>query len=570
MNGPRRTAALTSAVQLLVLQLLVFAALVGVIEVVLVIDIPGAPTWVLLLLPLVGEIYVVAGAIAWARRPSNHMGALLVLGGITWLLAALANTGFVALVAIGMVFATAPLAVIVHMLLAFPSGRLRDRTSLVVTAVGYFTALVLQVPLYAFATESPPYDALVIAERPDLVDIGTWVQRGGGIAVMTATAIVVARRVRAAPPARRTVLGPLYVYGICAVLFVVLAINVIRPLFGFTIITAIVMQLVAVGLVPLAFALSMLRGGFARTTAVEELLRADAGQRPALRDALADALGDSSIRLTFWSDFGSVYVDEHGDQLVAPIANGDRGVVEIAVDDRRVGAIEYDATLIQEEELVRAAGRVVALQLDRERLIADLRAGREELRRSRVRIMQAADQERERIARDLHDGLQPRLLMLSLDAARAGVTEVQSSIDSMLDELRTLVYGVMSPVLIERGLYAATEDLADRLPIPVRLDVPAAPLRLPPSVEQAAFFVVSESLTNAVKHSQAHQLSIRLVPSEDRLHIEVADDGVGGATPTGVGLRGIADRVDVLGGRCSVNSPKGAGTRVVVEMPCAF
>jgi signal transduction histidine kinase/DNA-binding winged helix-turn-helix (wHTH) protein len=573
-GGLRRTGARVTAVRLAVVQLVVLAALFGFVEIVLVVAGPLEPTWVVVLFPLLAEIYVAAGAVAWVRRPSNRMGALIMLGGIAWLAAGLANTEHRALIAVGQIVATVPLATIVHMLLAFPSGRLRDRRSRMIVVAAYFTALVLQAPLYLFTPERPPYDVLMAAARADLADVGLWVQRIVGSAVMVAAAIVLGGRLRAASRSQRHVLGPLYVYGIAAVLFVPLAFNVVRPLLGVTPITTIVMQVVGVALVPVAFALSILRGGFARTAEIEELgawLGTDAGGRPALRDALADALGDPSIRLVFWSDTVDNYVDARGRPVALPLAGGDRAAVEIETAGRAVGAIDYDAALIPEPELVRAAGEVVVLALDRERLTAILRANQEELRRSRVRIMEAGDRERRRIAQDLHDGLQPKLVLLAIEASQAGATTQRASIDSVIDELRTLVYGVMSPVLIEQGLYAATEDLVDRMPIPARVvDVPETPVRLSPSVEQAAYFVVAETLANAVRHSQAHELSVRLAHLGGSLRIDVSDDGVGGATPTGVGLRGIADRVDVLGGHLFVDSPPGVGTHIVVEMPCVL
>ena len=126
----------------------------------------------------------------------------------------------------------------------------------------------------------------------------------------------------------------------------------------------------------------------------------------------------------------------------------------------------------------------------------------------------------------------------------------------------------MPPVLIERGLFAAAAELTDRIPIRTELEVPATADRLPPSTEHAAYFVVAEALTNAVKHSNASKLTVRLVRNKGELRIDVRDDGVGGAAPTGSGLRGIADRIDVLGGTLSIESPPGGGTHLVAVMPC--
>jgi len=138
----------------------------------------------------------------------------------------------------------------------------------------------------------------------------------------------------------------------------------------------------------------------------------------------------------------------------------------------------------------------------------------------------------------------------------------------VIDELRRLVHGMMPAALLERGLVAATEDLVDRVPIPTDLDVDAAADRLPPAVESTAYFVVAESLANAVKHARASALAVRLGRVDGLLRIEVRDDGVGGARIGGRGLRGMADRVDALGGQLSVDSPLDQGTRIVADVPC--
>ena len=122
----------------------------------------------------------------------------------------------------------------------------------------------------------------------------------------------------------------------------------------------------------------------------------------------------------------------------------------------------------------------------------------------------------------------------------------------------------MPALLIERGLCAATEDLADRMPLPIRLEIPDDIGALPAAVESTGYFVVAEALTNALKHSQAQKLAVRLAMADGRLEIDVADDVRGEG-----GLHGIADRLDVLGGTLLVESPAGRGTRMHAEVPCA-
>ena len=218
------------------------------------------------------------------------------------------------------------------------------------------------------------------------------------------------------------------------------------------------------------------------------------------------------------------------------------------------------------------------MALENERLQAELRAMVDELRASRTRLVEAADAERRRLERNLHDGAQQRLLALSFglglaetedDAAplRAAVAEAKHELAVALEELRELARGIHPAILSERGLGAALESLAARSPVPASVDVRVG--RVAERVEVAAYYLVSEALANAVKHAQAGKLSITVLRTADLIVVEVADDGVGGATAgKGSGLRGLYDRVAALDGKLFVSSPPGGGTRVRAELPC--
>ncbi len=179
------------------------ALLVG-LEVVLVIDGPVEPTWLILAFPLMGCTYGAAGLEAWRRRPSNRVGSLLVLGAWSWLLAGLNNVGNEFLVTVGQFSSTLGVAVIVHLLLAFPSGRLPDRASRWIVAAAYVTTTVLEIPLWLFDPDSPA----MISDDPTLERLAEWTQRSIGSVILVATSVVAFRRLRAATPAARRVLGP--------------------------------------------------------------------------------------------------------------------------------------------------------------------------------------------------------------------------------------------------------------------------------------------------------------------------------------------------------------------------
>jgi len=209
-----------------------------------------------------------------------------------------------------------------------------------------------------------------------------------------------------------------------------------------------------------------------------------------------------------------------------------------------------------------------------------LRERVDDLRSARERIIAAADDERRRIERDLHDGAQQRLVGVALtlglaesrlqsDPASAAELIAQAREEAQLavKELRDLAHGIHPAVLSDRGLGPALQALATRCPVPVEISsVPEAPLGQ--AVEAAAYFVAAEALTNVAKYAQASEASVALSVERDRLCVQIRDDGVGGANPsTGSGLRGLRDRVDALDGQLEVHSPPGEGTTVAVEIP---
>ncbi|TKV60761.1 sensor histidine kinase [Nakamurella flava] len=542
----------------------------------------GQPTSYMVFYTAVCWLWVVTGVFAWWRRPSNGMGALMVWGGITLNLAAASSSAAIPVATVGAVFATAPLSVMVHLLHAFPSGRVRGRASRLTVIAGYLVCFVLQIPLYAFdpAAAGLPW---FVADRPDLLEIGTVVQALSGTAVMVATTVILAVRLRRAQPFQRRVLIPLFGYGLLAVLWIPLSANLLGRFFGMPFDVVILTQLVVIAGIPVAFAAAVFRGGFARTGELQELstwLGSGDDQRSELGGALSSVLGDPSLELAFRVAGQQRWVDAAGTTVELPAeSRADRAWVGIELSGSTIAAIVYDADLIDDPELVRAAGRVVALGVDRERLTAALRVSEQSLRRSRERIVRTADQERRRIAQDLHDGLQVKLVLLALDAQQVAnsldigseprdhATELRQRIDAAAAELRALVHAVMPSSLVERGLVAATEDLLDRLPIRSSLrlaDIGPLPL----AIQSTAYFVVAEAVANVIKHAGARRVSVDLTVRDGTLTVEIEDDGCGGAAiENGTGIRGLVDRADVLGGRLILVSTPGAGTLMTAVLP---
>ena len=301
-----------------------------------------------------------------------------------------------------------------------------------------------------------------------------------------------------------------------------------------------------------------------------------------LRDALASALGDRSLTLAYWLEDEQRYLDRSGRAIELPAAGSGRVATAVEHEGRRVAAVVHDDALCEEPELVRSPGAAAALSLENERLGAELRARLEELRASRARIVEAGDEARRRIERDLHDGaqqqfvvvaLQMRLLVSQLErSAPEAAPLVQSALEELqaaIDELREVARGIHPAVLSERGLVRAVEALMARIPLPVELSE-APEERLPEPVEAALYYVISESLTNVCKHAGESAVSVSIGRCDGRAWAQVQDDGIGGARPgNGSGLSGLKDRVKALNGSFEVESPPGGGTTVRAELPCA-
>jgi signal transduction histidine kinase len=243
------------------------------------------------------------------------------------------------------------------------------------------------------------------------------------------------------------------------------------------------------------------------------------------------------------------------------------------------GDVGWTLTLICAPMCLALAGAMVYAEARAE---PELRAKSVEvaqLRASRGRLIDASDAARRDIERDLHDGVQPRLVALLLnvsmarrarqfDQSPAVLDEIEHELRQILNDIRALASGILPPALTDLGLEAAVTELTGRLPFRVEVSVPAE--RLPTRAEVTAYFVIAEALTNAAKHAEATKVNVSVSVRGDRVTVEVADDGRGGANAAGgTGLLGLADRVDTLDGHLSVASPNGTGTTVYAEFSCA-
>jgi signal transduction histidine kinase len=549
----------------------ILAALTGVIAIAVGATGAGEPVAGIGLVTL-AWIWAVAGIIAWWRRPTNGTGPLLLIGAVSVFLVSTGYVGAPGLFWVNAVFATTPLGVAIHLLMAFPSGRVRGRLAVLAVVLGYVTCIVFDT-------------ARALTAGTAAFEVLSFLQSVLGLTSMALAAIVLGRRLRAADAAHRRVLLPLFTYGLLAVICLPLLPNLLFPM-GVEFDVVVSLQGLLLAGLPVAFLLGVLRGGFTRTTPLEALsewLAIRGASRPAVAQALATTVGDDTLRVAYWDASRDQYIDERGER--APVdrdaADPDRAWLQVRVDDELVGGIEYDARMIAEPWPVRRAAEVLAIALDRERLTTQLLVSNEALTRSRVRIVDAADRERSRIARDLHDGLQMQLVLLGIeaqtiaDAAAESATtgdieKLRRGIDLAAADLRRLVHDVLPAALLERGLVAATEDLVDRLSVPATLVAEVDETAITTSTAHTAYFIIAEALSNTVKHADASHVRVTLGQGDGRITIAIEDDGVGGARiGAGVGLRGLADRVDALQGTIAIRSEPLRGTNIEVELPCA-
>jgi signal transduction histidine kinase len=516
----------------------------------------------------IGAAWVATGLFAAARRPNNRTGTLMAWTGIAWLLNGFVGLNAPALFTAAVLCSNLYLAAFVHLLLAYPEGRIRRAHRKLVAAV-YALAVIGPMPILMSgqpACDGCPESVIRVTDSPTPGDLGDVLTTAAGVGLVAALILILIRRWRGASAPRRRTLAPLLWSGMALLVLVAGTLSA-QTVAGDQVpgVLSGAGQLVFAS-VPFTFLIGLLYGRMAHADAVSELLvkLGEASSTDGLRCLLADALDDDSLQLLYWVD--GAWVTRDGKPAELPAS-----WTPVELDGQRIGAIVHDKSL--EPELLASVAAAASLAMRGERLEAALR-------RSRARIVEAGLKERRRLERNLHDGAQQRLVALSLtlriaqnqiakspEKAAKMVGEAQEELTRALEELRELARGIHPAVLSDRGLQAAVEALAVRSPLPVKL-VEAPPERLPEPVEAAAYFVIAEALTNVVKYANASSATVSVRRVNGHAEVEVRDDGVGGADPgRGTGIRGLVDRVGALDGTLALDSPPGSGTTLRAEIP---
>ena len=525
-----------------------------------------------------------------ARQPNGRLWKLIFLYLVATEVNALVFVPDSLVWSVARVVDVVGLAVFVHLLLAFPSGYLHDRFDRVVVVFAYalVTAWSLNQLLlwgeWAFACNpSCIRNVFVIWPNPELYD---WLRNAItviGIAGLFPLVLVgLVRHWRQAGAAGRRALLPLVV-GVPLLLvsagadFGSRELDFQPGIEFFESASGLVIRLIVPAIVPLGLLLGILRARWSQGRIAGLVVELGRGVPVGgLRDVLARALGDPTLELAFAGPSGSGFVDAHGLPVELPVADGSRTVTRLERDGDLVGVLVHDPEVESEAPgLVEVVGNAARLALENERLAAEVRAQLEEIRASRARVVEAADAERRRVERNLHDGAQQRLVALAMRLQVAKETtpwasvlldEATAELQMAIGEVRGLARGIHPTILTEAGLHAAVDALAERTPVPVTVDIPDR--RYDPQVEATAYFVVAEALTNVARYAGATEAHVSADQDHGQLVVTIVDDGRGGADPAaGSGLRGLADRLAAMDGRLTVSSPSDGGTIVRAELP---
>ena len=536
---------------------------------------------------ITGWSFIAAGLIAAGRRSSSRTPMLMVLLGFAWFAPTVWYFETSLTLTLGHLFQGFQWLVLAYLFITFPTGRVSTRLE-------RFTAALIYVYVIPTALGTLPFDEardcaecranlLSIHPDPGLADAVQLALNAWVFVLLPFTLTVIVQRWRRAGASARRAYTPVFATAIVPV--IVLAVGIGRGLStGEALPDALPRWAFELPFLSLACGLliGLLRSWLDRSAVGKLVVELGAASTPdRLREALARALHDPTVELLYWDSARSAYVNGDGKTCQLPASTPNRTVTRLGHSES-VGALVHDPVLREDPQLIEAVGEAARLALENERMQAEIRAQLEELRASRQRIAEAALAERQRVERDLHDGAQQRLVMLSLEVAmaqeRANATddpELREMLEKVADELsgalveiRELARGIHPALLTEAGLGPALQSLAERAPVPTR--VAAAPAaRFPASVEATAYFVVSECLTNIAKHSRASMATISAREQGDELVLEVLDDGVGGAQmANGSGLAGLKDRVTALGGRLTIESARDSGTTVKASIPC--
>ncbi|WP_147339364.1 sensor histidine kinase [Actinomadura spongiicola] len=546
--------------------------------------------------------WLLTGFLAVRVRPRRPMGTLMLLLGL--LLACTAPAAFALdsgpgwlrlLVMVSSWLNAFQLPLGAHVFLAYPTGRLRDDAGRRVVAAGYWYGTFHAVVLALVGMPRPDGPCRDVCDPVKPIDdttlsntIGLLATAGGGVLVVIGASVVVRRYRSAGWRERRMLAFPSLAMIVTATLFTLVSVQgallpwIFHPVFDGTLAVA---QFVAVSSIPAAFFLGLLRERLDEAR-VSDLVREIAELPPGrLQAKLATTLHDPGLRIAFPLDGG--YVSAEGTPVEVPEWDATTAITTIGDPDDPVAVLIHHPSLHAEPRLLEAVTEATRLVLENTRLQVTARAHLAQVRALLARIVAAEDAARHRLQRDLHDGAQAQLVWAGMELARVrqaavrtvppgrrddldkAIDEAETRLRAALRSLRELARGIHPAVLTTEGLRAVLRELVRRADGPVRLHMDGPLTDLPEPIALTGYFVVSEALTNALRHAGAERIDITAGLADGQVTVRVADDGTGGATVRpGSGLAGLHDRVAAVDGTLDLRSDPGQGTVLTAVIPC--
>ncbi len=537
------------------------------------------------------------------RRPAHaQFGRVLLLVSSLWFLASLSTSSSSFLYSVGRIFGWVAEVGIVYAVLAFPDGRLRDRVDRSLVAVSIVLTSLLYLPTallvarypspspWSSCTATCPHNAfMAVTHQPALIDGAINPVRDLlTVIVFLIVAVRLTTRIRDANSLLRRTLTPVLVVAIGRLLVFAVGIGARRASADSALTLAAAWTV--------AFALPALAAGFllglarwhvfvtAGIQAVNARLREMPGPEE-VRELLARAFDDPGLEIASWSSRRRRWIDAAGHTLNEPGKDSGRHLTEVRDGPRPAIAIVHDGALTEDYAFVESAATAASVAFASDRVAARTAGLIRELRASRARIVAAADSERRRIERDLHDGAQQHLvglcihLELAAEAAEqdhpsdaAELRKLVAEVEEALEEIRSLTHGIYPAMLVEGGLEVAVRSAARRSPVPATVEAKDLS-EYPDEIIAAVYFCCAEALQNVAKHArEARSARVELREANRVLSFSVSDDGPGlndNEARVGAGMLNMRDRMATVGGKLTVQSRPGQGTRISGRIPLA-
>jgi signal transduction histidine kinase len=539
----------------------------------------------------------IAGIYALRSSQTRRFGVALLVSAFVWSLTALGNVDANPAYSIGRLAAWLIFPALLYLVLVYPEGRLRagperalfGATAALITLSFIASALFAEAypegtPWAACSSDCPPNAFLVLDAEPTFMDV-VWLTRDSiAVLLIVPIAITLIRRMRAAPRRRRRQMAPVTIaaIGCCATLAVYMVARWVWP-DAAAVGTIGVLWSLWIPAIAGAFFVGLIARQLEVGRTLERLsiaLSSEPGAQE-LQTELATVLDDPGLELLIPDGVPGHWQTPEGKSVSGPPARAGRGVTEIADGSTPLALLVHDRAMYDDNELLHAVRALMLSWLRHTQLRQRLAGSLQQLEDSRTRLVRVADQERVRIERDLHDGAQQRLIVLRIRlslaeelldtdpvAGRKAVGALGFEIEQALEEVRAIAHGVYPALLCDRGLEDAIRSSVARSPLPVHL-VTHRVSRQPAEIELAIYYVCMEALQNVQKHARGATAVWITVSQDERLTLEVRDDGAGFAPARASpgGLRNMSDRIEAVGGRLLVESSAAHGTRVIATVP---